>query len=259
MDMTNKIDRAAEKQRKSKSDSAVVYKVMLALLLLCASILALRSLRAYYGTIGGMELLDPLTLWIAAAGGSGVLVCAVLLAVWKRKVVRAVLPWFMAAFAIIGITGVSMRLHWTQGFPSLYFLCCAVMVQYVIYQLYRWEFFLFSLSTVMSGFLFFQFSTGVSWTLSTVLMLIPTIVVLLGTALVAANASRHKGSLVFGKRRIQLFPVRFNPLLIYVADVLWLVCLVAAVFLGGLFSYYCMFAAIAVEFIAAVYYTFQLN
>ena len=26
-----------------------------------------------------------------------------------------------------------------------------------------------------------------------------------------------------------------------------------------LFAYYCMFAAIAVEFVAAVYYTFQLN
>ena len=34
---------------------------------------------------------------------------------------------------------------------------------------------------------------------------------------------------------------------------------IAVLFLGSLFAYYCMFGAIAVEFIAAVYYTFQLN
>ena len=259
MDMTNRIDRAADKQRKVKSDSATVYKVMLALLLFCVSIAVLRNLRAYYSTIGGMEVLDPLTPWIAAVGFAGFAVCAVLLAVMKQKTVRAVLPWLMTVFAIAGITGVSMRLRWTQDFPTLYFLCCAIMVQYVIYQLYRWEFFLFSLSTMVSGLLFFRFSTGVSWSLFTLLQLLPAVAVLLLTALVAANASRHSGVLLLGKRQVPLFSSRFNPLLIYLADGLWLVCIAAALLLGGLFSYYCMFAAIAVEFIAAVYYTFQLN
>ena len=40
---------------------------------------------------------------------------------------------------------------------------------------------------------------------------------------------------------------------------LYVLAVAAALLLGSLFSYYCMFAAVAVEFIAAVYYTFQLN
>ena len=37
-------------------------------------------------------------------------------------------------------------------------------------------------------------------------------------------------------------------------------CLIACLLLGSaLFAYYCMFAAIAIELIGAVYYTFQLK
>ena len=39
----------------------------------------------------------------------------------------------------------------------------------------------------------------------------------------------------------------------------WLVCFLACLLLGATFAYYCMFAAIAFELIAAVYYTFQLK
>ena len=84
-------------------------------------------------------------------------------------------------------------------------------------------------------------------------------VILIGTFLMAHGAAKNHGLLVFGKKRIQVLGPKANPTLIYVVDALWLVCIVAAVLLGSLFAYYCMFAAIAVEFIAAVYYTFQLN
>ena len=40
---------------------------------------------------------------------------------------------------------------------------------------------------------------------------------------------------------------------------LWLVCLLLCYVLGASFAYYCMFAAIAFELVAAVYYTFQLK
>ena len=52
---------------------------------------------------------------------------------------------------------------------------------------------------------------------------------------------------------------------VYLISALWLICIAFVLLLSfvsglsGLFSYCCMFAAIAVEFIAAVYYTFQLN
>lgn len=257
--MTKKKDLTAEKLQKAKADNAVVYKTMLALLLLCGALMGLRALRSYYGTIGGFDVLYPLSIWIGAIGWGVFVLCGLVLILVKRPIVRAVLPWIMAVAALAGATGVSMRMSWTEGFPTLYFLAGAMLLQYIIFLLYRWEFFLFSLSTAASGFLFYHLSTSFSWSLLSVLVLALTIAVLGGTALLAHAASRNQGLLVFGRKRIQLFPAKSNPILIYLVDVLWLVCIAASLFLGGLFAYYCMFAAIAVEFIAAVYYTFQLN
>jgi len=257
--MGNKQEMTAKKLQQAKADSAVVYKVMVALILMCAGLMGLRSLRAYYGTIGGMEVLDPLTIWIAIGGLVGFVLCALAMIFVKQKTARMILPWGMVIFGLVGITGLSMKLFWTQGFSMLYFLCCAVLIQYIVLQLYRWEFFLFSLSTVTACFLFLSFRAGFSWTLWNTLVLVAAVAVQISVAFLAWNASRHDGCLVLGKKKAKLFSGKYNPLLHLVAAALWLICIAAAVLLGGLFSYYCMFAAIAVEFIAAVYYTFQLN
>ena len=57
----------------------------------------------------------------------------------------------------------------------------------------------------------------------------------------------------------RLFPDGFNPLLFYFICVLWAVVLAACLIFGSGFAFYAMFAAIAVELIGAVYYTFQLK
>ena len=257
--MANNTHMTEEKLQKAKAENAVVYKVMVALLLLCGALTGLRMLRTYYATIGGFDNLYPKTIWIAVAGLALFVVCLVLKLVVKQKVVQLVTPWTMAVGVLTCVTGVFMRLYWTEAFPSLYFLCCAFLLQYVIFMLYRWEFFLFSLSTAATGFLFFRLSGGVEWTLITILLLVLEAVILFGTFLAAHAAAGNKGMLIFGKKRIQLLPAKSNPVLIYLVDALWLICVVVALLLGGLVAYYCMFAAIAVEFIAAVYYTFQLN
>lgn len=258
--MANKKSMTAEKLSKNKADnSAAVYKVMVALVLLCGGLMALRSLRASYATVGGMETLDPLVPWIIIVGFGLCAACAVLLAAWKNKVARMILPWCVAMFAMIGITGLSMKLFWTQGFSALYFLWCAAMVEAVIFQLYGWEFFLFSLPTAASGFLFLNFSTGFSWSGWNILVLAIVAVCLAVTLFCARNAAKNKGMFVLGKTRFLMFSSKYTPTLHYLVCALWVICVAAALLLGSLFSYYCMFAAIAVEFIAAVYYTFQLN
>ena len=66
-----------------------------------------------------------------------------------------------------------------------------------------------------------------------------------------------------GKKARKSSFLRYAP--VFCCAMAVLICAVAVIVLGtlanmgGLFAYYCMFAAIAVEFIAAVYYTFQLN
>ena len=64
---------------------------------------------------------------------------------------------------------------------------------------------------------------------------------------------------LFGKT-FKLFHARFSPTVLYVACTVLACCLIACLLLGSaLFAYYCMFAAIAIELIGAVYYTFQLK
>ena len=86
-------------------------------------------------------------------------------------------------------------------------------------------------------------------------MLVIGAAILISVFVVALICFKNDGRL----GRFHLLPKRYNPLLHFLICALWVVLISAALLLGSLFSYYCMFAAIAVEFIAAVYYTFQLN
>lgn len=245
--------------QKGKDNDAVVYKVMIALVLACAALLALRALRRYYTTVEGFSALYDLTPTIALAGLGLAAVAAALTAFWKNRIVRMIAPWFIVAGVIAAATGWNMRESGVNDFSFLYFLCFAFLIQYIIFQLYRWEFFLFSLSTVTAGGVFYSFSRGLYWTPKNIAVLAVLALVLVGTTFCCRWAYHNKGYLPAGKLRIRLFGPKSAPILIYIANVLWLLCAAAIPLLGGLFAYYCMFAAIAVEFIAAVYYTFQLN
>lgn len=245
--------------KKQKQTDNAIYKIALALVLLCVGLVALRSLHKFYSTVGGQAVLDPMRGVIAIAGFVLFAASLAALALWKNPTARLVLPWVSFVFLMVGITGVSMLTEYTFGFALLYFLWAGVLVQYVIYQLYRWEFFFFSLPTITAGFLFYQLRDGFSGSMRNLLPLILTILSLICVVFVAYFGSQGKGTLVFGSTRVRLFSKRYNPFLHYLVAALWVICVVAAFLLGSLFAFYCMFAAIAVEFIAAVYYTFQLN
>ena len=83
--------------------------------------------------------------------------------------------------------------------------------------------------------------------------------VLVLVLLTALLCGRNKGSLVLGKRTYCVFPKSFTPLLLYITCLIWFACFVLCLILGPAFAYYCIFAAVAYELIAAVYYTFQLK
>jgi len=233
--------------------------VMIALVVLCGALIGLRSLRDYYTTVEGFSTLYERTPVIIIAGLAVAAVFAVLGLVIRNRVFRVAAPWFLTIGLLAAATGWVMRTGGVQDFGFLYYLCFAVLIQYIIFLLYRWEFFLFSLSTVAAGGVFFCFSRGIYWTGKNITMLVLLALILVGTALVTNMASHNKGYLSTGSHRVQLFSAKSAPILIYIVNVLWLVCVIAIPLLGGLFAYYCMFAAIAVEFIAAVYYTFQLS
>ena len=85
------------------------------------------------------------------------------------------------------------------------------------------------------------------------------VLVLAGVLLTALFCSRHKGAFVLRGKERRVFPKTFNPLLIYITCLIWFVCFVLCLILGPAFAYYCIFAVVAYELIAAVYYTFQLK
>lgn len=248
-----------KEQLQKKNDDAVVYKVMIALVLLCVALLGLRSLRDFYATMNGFSALYYKTPAIMIVGLVIAAAAAAVGLTVRKQAVKVVMPWVLVLGLMVFATAWNMRLSGADDFDFLYFLCFAVLLQYIVFQLYRWEFFLFSLSTVTAGGVFFSFSRGVYWTQKTVAVVIILALVVIGTTLAASMASRNKGRLVFGRTRIVLYSAKSLPVLLYIANALWVVCTVMIPFLGGLFAYYCMFAAIAVEFVAAVYYTFQLN
>ena len=242
-----------------KSDSAAVYKVMVALALLCIGLVYLRKIHKVFSTVGGMALIEPM---LPAAAGICFGLCAVCIALFiflKKPACQVLAPWGIFLFAMAGISAVTMKVEYTFGFPMIYFLWAAALVQYIIYQLYGWEFFLFSLPTAAAGFLFYQFRNGVTFSAKNIIFLLITAIILVAVIWVANNAAKNKGQLAIKGKSMRLFSKRYSPFLHYLVAALWLVCIPAALLLGSLFSFYCMFAAIAVEFIAAVYYTFQLN
>lgn len=245
--------------QKKQSDNSVVYNVMTALALLCAGLTVLRKIHNVYSTTGGMALLDSMLPWFMALGFGLCAVCIGLYVFWPKPVCKVLAPWFTFFFAMVGITALSMKTSYTFGFPILYFLWAAVLLQYVIYQLYRWEFFFASLPTIAAGFLFYQYRNGFSTSAGNLILLVATAVILIGVIWIAARTSQNKGLLIFGGKSLRLFSRRYSPFLHYLVCTLWIVCIPAAIVLGSPFPFYCMFAAIAVEFIAAVYYTFQLN
>ena len=263
--MANIKNTKARKPRTDKNNDATVYKVMASLVIMCVAVLGLRALRGYYATLEGFTALYGPAPYIAVGGLVVAAVCGAALFLLRNKIAGAVSGWGVTLGLIAAATGWIMRESGVEGFPFLYFLCFAVLVQYIILQLYRWEFFLFSLSTVTAGGLFFCLSRGMYFTGKNLFMLAALVLVVVGTSLIIYRAYRNKGWFVLGKIELHVLNAKSIPLLLFAVNALWVLCTVAVLVfgalmdMGGLFAYYCMFAAIAVEFIAAVYYTFQLN
>ena len=242
-----------------KSDDSVVYKVPAAFALLFAVLIALRRIGAYYATIGGFEaLLHPLRslVWVFAALTVGALLCAVL---GKKAWLRTAGRYGAALLALALVSAFVLSRYWTSKMMFLYLLHAVVYCLYMVWQLYRGEFFAYSLATSVAGCVFFFYSKGVAANTRGILLAALLVVVLAAVAALAAAAGKSKGVLRFGKRAVRVLPASFNPIVLYVVCALWLVCLVLCFALGAAFAYYCMFAAIALELVAAVYYTFQLK
>ena len=304
---------------KKTEDQSVVYKVPAAFVLMIVVIYAFWKIGGYYSTVEGFTALYPMFCvqrYVFLALTAAELVLCVLL---KNGLARTICRYWLAAFALLFVSSLILSIFWTGNMIVIYLLHALVYCLYMVWQLYRSEFFTFSLVTATAGVVFFltartsYMANRIGGSILLALILIGTALVvflcaknrgrltiggktfftfslvtasagvvfyliartsymanriagsallaliLIGTALTAFLCAKNHGKLNLGSRMLRLFPDGFNPLLFYFICVLWAVVLAACLIFGSGFAFYAMFAAIAVELIGAVYYTFQLK
>ena len=247
------------RQKSKKSDDSVVLKVMIALALLVFSIYMLQVISNAYGTLDGFERLYPVMLTATLVCAALAVVSIVLALVLKNRTVRAICPYTAAVFALFAVTALALRLFWVQPLHALYILNAAVYCLYIVYMLYRMEFFLVSLITVLAGTVFYFFSNGFGLNARSIVLALILLAAIAIVAVIAMQAGKRNGLVPFAGCTYRVFPPKFSPVMLCITCAVWLVCFVLTLILGATFSYYCMFAAVAFELIAAVYYTFQLK
>ena len=243
---------------KKTEDQSVVYKVPAAFALMILVIYAFWKLGGYYSTVQGFTTLYPMFCvqrYVFLALTAAELVLCVLL---KSRLARTICRYWLAAFALLCVSAWILSIFWTGNMIAIYLMHALVYCLYMVWQLYRSEFFTFSLVTATAGVVFFL-TARTSYMANRIGGSILLALILIGTALVVFLCAKNHGRLTIGGKTLQLFPDGFNSLLFYFICVLWAIVLIACLLFGSGFAYYAMFAAIAVELIGAVYYTFQLK
>lgn len=245
---------------KNKPRDLTIVKVGAAFVMMVLSMLAVQRVLEIYAVMNTFDAVYRASqiCWKLCA-----VLCAASAAAYvllRGKKFRVVFPYVFVLSALVGACALDLRYFWTEHATALYMAHAAVYCLYIIYCLYRSEFFCFSVAAIVSGFCFYFYSKGLGLNARTAVMAAVVVLVLAMVALLANRAAKDKGRIcLFGKKHA-VFPVRFNPTVLYVACTVLACCLIACLLLGSaLFAYYCMFAAIAIELIGAVYYTFQLK
>lgn len=250
-----------QKEPDRRSDDSVVYRAGAALLITCAVLLGLQLVNSKYPLTDYFMAVRAGLLWaavifalVAVAGLVGFLGLRK-----KSRFWRVVSP--AGLFLGIALSLCCLFLYKTgyQNIPLLFFLCIAVAVLYLIKLLYQPEFFLLSVINICAGGVFYRLSR-IEITTSLHAMeyraLLAAVIVL--CALAVFVAEKHDGRITLFGKSWRAVSRGGTPLLVYITGAVWLVCLAASLFLGTVLSYYCIFAAVAVELAAAVYYTMKL-
>lgn len=251
---------AAYNKTKAPVKDYTVIKVMAALVMLVVTLLVLSRVRTAFSTLGGVERMLPLTF----AGIIGCAACAaasvVLLIVKKgNKTINMICRYTLAFFLLELVTCLILRFYLYDQMILLYYLQTVSYLLYIIYMLYRTEFFAVSLVNCVAGWTFYRYFPGVELNGRVIGYGLALVAVAALTSLFAKKMSDSKGFFRLGTKKHRLLPQSFNPTFLYVCCGLWVVCLIASLLIGSLFAYYCIFAVIAVELIAAVYYTFKMK
>ena len=253
-------------QKKNVSDDSVIYKVMIALGILCILLLSLQLVSRYYRLAGPMFAIRTGLGWAAIIGGILAVVFLVGYLTMRSRVAfwrYGGFPLFLL-FVVISLSSWLLYGTWVTYIALLYFIYIAAAVLYMIALLYQHDFFLLSFLNACAGCVFYGLSRYYGeqavFSVTTILLNVALVVLLvLVAALVFAARKTDDGRLKLFGRKILISSPELSPVLLYISCLLWLLCLVAAAILGSVFAYYSVFAVVGLELIAAVYYTVKLS
>ena len=134
-----------------KSGDSVVYQVPGAFALLFVVLVVLRRIGAYYGTVDGFQPVLYATrklVWVFAAL---TVVCLAGAIFGKKTWMRAVGRYGAVLMALALVSAFVLSKYWTAKMLFLYLLHTVVYCLYMVYLLYRGEFFAYSLATSVSA------------------------------------------------------------------------------------------------------------
>ena len=241
---------------KDKDSNAILITFILAIVVMCALILIYRLYNS--SAVVMVNTYDVLVIVMWAALGLFALSAVFTACIWKkwsgRK--RRLCITFSAVSLILCFSCFMMSNYYLTGVKLLCGLYAIAFVLYLVYLIYKWEFFSICSLIAISGMALWLLMSYASGLTAAVILAVGLVCCGLWAAALLV-AKRNRGVLqVFG-RKLQPFKksTHYGPML---AVILLSAAALIIGFISPLLCYYCMIALVCVAFICAVYYTVKL-
>lgn len=255
--MANKENKSAKTPEQIKED-AVIYKAAADLGILLLAFYLINYLNNVYPVTEGFFLIRPWLLAITIIGAVaavGSVITAFLRPNGKKKV------WIMCAIISIALAASAYSLYqlWMRPLPLISVLVYGSCILYLIYLLYPMDFTVIAFLTGLTGYGFYLHDQRGGITRLVLAIYAVSCLLCLAAIVLTGLAAKKSGKLTVGKFSLRLYSGTEGPIPLYLTGTLWIVCIAAALIAGSTFAHYGLYAAGGFAFIAACYYTINLN
>ena len=179
---------------KKTEDQSVVYKVPAAFALMVLVVYGFWKLGSYYATMAGFSALYPVFTVTRFVFLALFAVLTALAIVLRAPLAKSICRYAAAASALLCVSAWILSIFWTGNMIAIYLMHALVYCLYMVWQLYRSEFFTFSLVTATAGVVFFL-TARTSYMANRIGGSILLSLILIGTALVVFLCAKNRGRL----------------------------------------------------------------